>query len=71
MAEPDRAETLEEAAAAARACTLCAARLPLGPRPTFRVSETARLLIVSQAPGTKVHATGIPFNDASGDRLRD
>jgi uracil-DNA glycosylase len=70
MPDPDVAETLEQAAAAARACTLCADRLPLGPRPTFRVSATARLLIVSQAPGTKVHATGIPFNDASGDRLR-
>ncbi len=70
MAEPECGETLEQAAAAARACTLCAARLPLGPRPTFRVSETARLLVVSQAPGTKVHETGIPFNDASGDRLR-
>lgn len=61
-------ETLEEAAAAARACTLC--DLPLGPRPVFRVSATARLLIISQAPGTRVHATGLPFNDASGDRLR-
>jgi uracil-DNA glycosylase len=71
MVRPAPDETLEEAAAAARACTICAAQLPLGPRPTFRVSETARLLIVSQAPGTKVHATGIPFNDASGDRLRD
>lgn len=71
MTDPDCGETLEEAAAAARACTLCAAQLPLGPRPTFRVSATARLLLVSQAPGTKVHATGIPFNDASGDRLRD
>jgi len=70
MSGPDPAETLEQAAAAARACTLCADRLPLGPRPTFRVSPTARLLIVSQAPGTRVHATGIPFNDASGDRLR-
>ena len=70
MAERDLGETLQEAAAAARACTLCAAQLPLGPRPTFRVSATARLLIVSQAPGTKVHETGIPFNDASGDRLR-
>lgn len=70
MAGADVAETLEDAAAAARACTLCAARLPLGPRPVFRVSETARLLIISQAPGTRVHETGIPFNDASGDRLR-
>jgi len=44
--------------------------LPLGPRPVFRVSATAKLLIISQAPGTKVHQTGIPWNDASGDRLR-
>jgi uracil-DNA glycosylase len=62
---------LERLAAEARACRICAAYLPLGPRPTFRVSTTARLLIVSQAPGTKVHETGIPWNDASGDRLRD
>ena len=45
--------------------------LPLGPRPVFRVSATARLLIIGQAPGTKVHATGIPWNDPSGDRLRN
>jgi uracil-DNA glycosylase len=55
---------------AARACTLCAPYLPLGPRPVLRVSATARLLIIGQAPGTKVHETGIPWNDASGDRLR-
>jgi len=54
----------------AHACTLCAPHLPLGPRPVFQVSSTARLLIIGQAPGTKVHASGIPFNDASGDRLR-
>ena len=48
----------------------CAAHLPLGPRPVFRVSPTARLLIIGQAPGTKVHATGIPWNDPSGERLR-
>jgi len=53
-----------------RACTLCAAHLPLGPRPVLRASTTARLLIVGQAPGTRVHATGIPWNDPSGDRLR-
>ncbi len=64
------AETLDEAAGAARACTLCARHLPLGPRPVFRVSATARLLIVGQAPGTRVHETGIPWNDRSGDRLR-
>ncbi len=57
--------------AAARACTLCAAELPLGPRPVLRASPTSRILIIGQAPGTRVHATGIPWNDASGDRLRD
>lgn len=62
--------TLDDAATEARACTLCTAHLPLGPRPVFRVSTTARLLIIGQAPGTKVHATGIPWNDSSGDRLR-
>ncbi len=67
MAEAD---TLAAIAAEARACMRCAAELPLGPRPTFRVSATARLLIIGQAPGTKVHETGIPFNDASGRRLR-
>lgn len=62
---------LTKLSAEARACTRCADELPLGPRPVFRVSTTARLLIVGQAPGTKVHETGIPWNDASGDRLRD
>ncbi len=61
---------LDRVAAEARACTLCADALPLGPRPVLRVSATARLLIIGQAPGTKVHATGIPWNDASGIRLR-
>ncbi len=61
---------LDRVAAAARACTLCADALPLGPRPVLRVSATARLLIVGQAPGTRVHATGIPWNDPSGVRLR-
>jgi uracil-DNA glycosylase family 4 len=53
-----------------RACRVCAAQLPLGPKPVLRASTTARLLIIGQAPGTKVHATGIPWNDPSGDRLR-
>ncbi len=61
--------TLDEVAAEARACTRCA-DLPLGPRPILRVSATARLLIASQAPGTKVHASGTPWTDASGHRLR-
>lgn len=64
------ASSLEAIALEARACTVCASHLPLGPRPVFRVSPTARLLIIGQAPGTKVHATGIPWNDPSGERLR-
>ncbi len=54
-----------------RACSHCAAHLPLGPRPVLRVSSTARILIVGQAPGTRVHESGIPWNDPSGDRLRE
>lgn len=53
-----------------RACTHCAAHLPLGPRPVIRAAESARIMIIGQAPGTRVHETGIPWNDASGDRLR-
>ena len=52
-------------------CTRCAADLPLGPRPVLRAAATARILVAGQAPGIRVHETGIPFNDPSGDRLRD
>jgi len=62
--------TLTNLLAEVRACRLCEAHLPLGPRPVLRVAETARILIVGQAPGTRVHDTGIPWNDPSGDRLR-
>jgi uracil-DNA glycosylase len=62
---------LERVLRDARACRVCAADLPLGPRPIVRARATARLLIVGQAPGTRVHETGIPWNDPSGDRLRD
>jgi len=54
-----------------RACRICADHLPLGPRPVIRGHQGARILIASQAPGTKVHASGLSFDDASGDRLRD
>ena len=54
-----------------RSCTLCTEHLPLGPRPIIQVSSTAKILIVGQAPGSRVHETGIPFNDPSGDRLRE
>ena len=54
-----------------RGCRLCEEHLPLGPRPVVQADKKARILIVGQAPGRKVHETGIPFNDPSGDRLRD
>jgi len=66
----DCGESLAEAVAAARACRVCADHLPLGPRPVLRAEAGARLLIIGQAPGTRVHETGIPWNDPSGDRLR-
>lgn len=53
-----------------RACRLCEAQLPLGPRPVLRASAGARLLVAGQAPGTRVHASGLPWDDASGRRLR-
>jgi uracil-DNA glycosylase len=54
----------------ARACTLCAADLPLGPLPLMRAGAGAPILIISQAPGTKAHESDLSFNDPSGDRLR-
>ncbi|MBV2209688.1 MAG: uracil-DNA glycosylase family protein [Thermomonas sp.] len=66
-----REESFDHLMARIRACRICEAHLPLGPRPVLQASPSARLLIVSQAPGRKVHDTGIPFNDPSGNRLRD
>lgn len=54
-----------------KACTLCKEQLPLGPRPVFQLHPNASILIVGHAPGKKVHETGVPFDDASGKRLRD
>lgn len=54
-----------------RACVHCAANLPCGPRPVVQAQAAARLCIVGQAPGRKVHESGIPWDDASGKRLRD
>lgn len=54
-----------------RACTHCAAHLPAGPRPIVQFSATSRIVIVGQAPGTRVHQSGVPWDDASGERLRD
>ena len=62
---------LEALLAEVRACRLCASNLPLGPNPVVRAAAGARILIIGQAPGTKVHESGIPWNDPSGERLRD
>lgn len=54
-----------------RTCTECKVHLPLGPRPVLQLHRQSRILIAGQAPGRKVHASGVPFDDASGDRLRE
>lgn len=75
-AQGDAIATLRESIAACRLCRDrplggSEFRLPHEPRPVVVLSETARILIAGQAPGLRVHETGLPFNDASGDRLRD
>ena len=72
---PDMSEALERLTARVRACRICVEHplgraLPHEPRPVLRPSSSARILLASQAPGTKVHISGMPFTDASGDRLR-
>ncbi|MGQ0742548.1 MAG: uracil-DNA glycosylase family protein [Alphaproteobacteria bacterium] len=54
-----------------RACRICAPHLAHEPRPVVRLSLTARICVAGQAPGIRVHETGLPFNDPSGDRLRE
>ena len=64
-------EKLAKLLSEVRACKLCEESLPLGPRPVLVCRSSARLLIVGQAPGTRVHESGIPWDDPSGERLRD
>ena len=54
-----------------RACRICEEHLPLRPRPVVVATVSARVLIAGQAPGTRVHESGVPWDDASGDRLRE
>ena len=54
-----------------RACTHCASALPLGPRPVLRATAEARIVLIGQAPGARVHETGVPWDDPSGERLCD
>jgi uracil-DNA glycosylase len=65
-----RKENLTALLAEIRACRICAKDLPHGVRPVLRVAKTARLCIAGQAPGLRVHKTGIPYSDPSGERLR-
>ena len=53
-----------------RQCSVCEQHLPLGPRPILRAEKTARIMVIGQAPSSRVHNTGIPWNDPSGKRLR-
>jgi uracil-DNA glycosylase len=63
--------SLDAVLAEIRACRACAGELPHEPRPVVRVTAVTRLLICGQAPGRRVHESGLPFDDASGNRLRD
>lgn len=70
-----RSQALQELTARIGQCRICrdqplGAPLPHAPRPVLRVSASARLLLAGQAPGARVHASGVPFDDRSGDRLR-
>lgn len=64
-------ESLNGLVTEVRACTICEPHLPNGVRPVLQVNSDAKILIAGQAPGRRAHATGIPFDDPSGDRLRD
>ncbi|OWJ65348.1 uracil-DNA glycosylase family protein [Inquilinus limosus] len=70
MAVAAATDELAAVVAAARACRICAGRWPHPPRPVLRAAATARLLIIGQAPGARVQASGLSWTDASGDRLR-
>ena len=62
---------LRDVIAEARACTVCAPFLAHPPRPVFQLHPSARILVAGQAPGRRVHESGLPFDDPSGDRLRE
>ncbi|MCU7928288.1 MAG: uracil-DNA glycosylase family protein [Candidatus Thiodiazotropha sp. (ex Dulcina madagascariensis)] len=64
-------DELQQLAATVSGCRLCVNELPLGPRPIVQVDRNARILVAGQAPGIRVHESGVPFDDPSGDRLRD
>lgn len=63
-------KSLESIIKEIKKCQICSSELPLGPNPVFRLNDQARILIIGQAPGIKVHKSGIPWDDASGKELR-
>jgi uracil-DNA glycosylase len=65
-----RYRSLDGLLRAVRSCRACEEQLPLGPRPVLRAGKTARILVVGQAPGLRVHTTGVAWDDPSGVRLR-
>ena len=69
--QPATMGKLEELLTEIRACEICIAHLPLGPRPILQAHVDASILIAGQAPGRRVHMSGVPFQDPSGDRLRE
>ena len=69
-ADPATIQAFDRLLSEVRSCALCASELPFRPRPILRGGPSARLLIISQAPGTRAHETRLSFNDRSGDRLR-
>jgi len=70
MKADDGSRQLDELLVAVRGCRVCETHLPLGPRPLVQMGRGARILIVGQAPGARAHASGIPWADRSGERLR-
>ncbi|PMS37131.1 uracil-DNA glycosylase [Trinickia symbiotica] len=70
MSDPDSSQ-LSSLLFEIRACRACEPHLPFGPRPVLQAGRSARVLVVGQAPGARVHETGIPWDDRSGERLRE
>ena len=69
--EADLPANLEDLLSRVRGCRHCEAHLPHGVRPIVQAGSKARIVVIGQAPGSRVHASGIPWDDDSGDRLRD
>ena len=61
---------MKELLAEIKGCDICSEHLPLGPRPVVSADKKSKIMVIGQAPGTKVHESGIPWDDQSGKRLR-